>query len=88
MEQFTRFFFSQGVLGVFCLAEFIIIVGLAKFMYGEFKQLNEKYISDLRTSRDTIADPLRRLQDTADALVKKSEQSNELLINVLSVKNT
>lgn len=82
MEQFTSFFFNQGVIGVLAIGEFFIIW----FLYNENKTVNKARLEDLKTMQNVLLDPLKKLQDTSDKLIEKMDQANAALLNTLSKK--
>ena len=80
MDEFIKFFFSQGVLGVIALGEFLII----GYMYRErIKDLKEN-TENMKQVQNSLAQPVNKLQETVDTIITKTQQTNEILLNIFS----
>lgn len=82
MSEFLTFFFNQGILGVISIGEFLIIV----YLYRErIKDIKDNF-ETLKGVQDDIYKPINKLQETADTIITKTQQTNEILLNVFSKK--
>ena len=80
--QVAKVILETGVLGAIIIAEAIVIT----FLYRENKELNNKRIGDLTQTRDAVISPMKKLQEVSEMIVKKLDQSNEILVTLLTKK--
>lgn len=80
MDEFIKFFFSQGILGVIALGEFLII----GYLYRErIKDLKEN-TDNMKQVQTSLSQPINKLQETVDTIITKTQQTNEILLNIFS----
>lgn len=79
LEQFLAYFFMQGPFGVLFIGTVLVLGYVVKLWRDEIKD----HINDLKHYKDAVNEPLSKLQQTADAIITKNNQTNDILISLL-----
>lgn len=80
MESAYESLIESGILGAIVVIQFFAIA----FLFKKYIDAKTEHLKDVKLYRDTITEPLEKLQKSSDTIADKMGQYNDLLIKLLS----
>lgn len=80
MEGAYESLVESGILGAIVVIQFFAI----GYLFKKYVDSKTEHLEDVKGFRDSITEPLQKLQETSVNMADKMEQYNELLIKLLS----